>query len=86
MGKLALNGGEPVVKGTLGKRWPIFGEKEEKGLLEVLHSGEWNRRDKVDEVGEAFTAYQDAKYGIPLANGTVRTTVRLKSGGRERGG
>ena len=30
MGKLALNGGEPVVKRALGKRWPIFDEKEEK--------------------------------------------------------
>ena len=40
MGKLALNGGEPVVKHTLGKRWPIFDEKEEKALLEVLHSRE----------------------------------------------
>ena len=79
MGKLALNGGEPVVKGTLGKRWPIFDEKEEKALIDVLHSGEWNRRDKVDEVGEAFAAYQDAKYGIPLANGTVALQCALKA-------
>ena len=85
MGKLALNGGEPVVKGTLGKRWPIFDEKEEKALLEVLHSGEWNRRDKVDEVGEAFAAYQDAKYGIPLANGTVALQCALKAAGVNAG-
>ena len=56
MAVLALNGGEPVVTSTLGKRWPIFGEREEKALLEVLHSGEWNCRDKVAEVGEAFAA------------------------------
>ncbi len=85
MGKLALNGGELVAKGTLGKRWPIFDEKEDKALLEVLHSGEWNRRDKVDEVGEAFAAYQDAKYGIPLANGTVALQCALKAAGVNAG-
>ena len=85
MGKLVLNGGEPVVKRMLGKRWPIFDEKEEKALLEVLHSGEWNRRDKVDEVGEAFAAYQDAKYGIPLANGTVALQCALKAAGVSAG-
>ena len=85
MGKLALNGGEPVVKGTLGKRWPIFGEKEEKALLEVLRSGEWNRRDKVDEVGEAFATYQDAKYAVPLANGTVALQCALKAAGVDAG-
>lgn len=85
MRKLALNGGEPVIKGTLGKRWPIFDEKEEKALLEVLHSGEWNRRDKVDEVGEAFAAYQDAKYGVPLANGTVALQCALKAAGVNAG-
>ena len=83
--ELALNGGEPVVKHTLGKQWPIFGEQEEKALLEVLHSGEWNRRDKVDEVGGAFAAYQDAKYSIPVANGTVALQCALKAAGVDAG-
>ena len=81
MAKLALNGGEPVVKSGLGKSWPIFDETEENALLEVLRSGAWNRREKVDEVGEKFAAYQDAKYGIPLANGTVALQCALKAAG-----
>lgn len=81
MAKLAINGGEPVVKSGLGKSWPIFDETEEKALLEVLRSGAWNRREKVDEVGEKFAAYQDAKYGIPLANGTVALQCALKAAG-----
>ncbi|MCZ6680012.1 MAG: DegT/DnrJ/EryC1/StrS family aminotransferase [Candidatus Poribacteria bacterium] len=85
MAKLALNGGEPVVRRTLGKPWPIFDEREEKALLEVLHSGAWNRRDKVDQVGEAFAAYQDATYGIPLANGTVALQCALKAAGVDAG-
>ncbi|MDE0314126.1 MAG: DegT/DnrJ/EryC1/StrS family aminotransferase [Candidatus Poribacteria bacterium] len=81
MAKLAINGGEPVVKSGLGKSWPIFDETEENALLEVLRSGAWNRREKVDEVGEKFAAYQDAKYGIPLANGTVALQCALKAAG-----
>ncbi len=81
MAKLALNGGDPVVKSGLGKSWPIFDETEENALLEVLRSGAWNRREKVDEVGEKFAAYQDAKYGIPLANGTVALQCALKAAG-----
>ena len=81
MAKLALNGGDPVVKGGLGKSWPIFDETEEQALLAVLHSGAWNRREKVDEVGAKFAAYHDAKYGIPLANGTVALQCALKAAG-----
>ena len=81
MAKLAINGGEPIVKSGLGKSWPIFDETEENALLEVLRSGAWNRREKVDEVGEKFAAYHDAKYGIPLANGTVALQCALKAAG-----
>ena len=50
-----------------------------------MRSGEWNRRDKVDEVGAAFAAYQDAKYGVPLANGTVALQCALKAAGVNAG-
>ena len=36
MAKLAINGGESVVKRGLGKSWPIFDETEEIALLETL--------------------------------------------------
>ena len=81
MAKLAINGGEPVVKHGLGKGWPIHDETEENALLEVIRSGAWNRREKVDEVAEKFAAYHDAKYGIPLANGTVALQCALKAAG-----
>ena len=81
MAALAINGGEPVVKGGLGKSWPVFDETEENALLAVLRSGAWNRREKVDEVGERFATFQDAKYGIPLANGTLALQCALKAAG-----
>ena len=36
MAKLAINGGEPVVKGGLGKILPIFDETEDNAPLETL--------------------------------------------------
>ncbi|MHC4363377.1 MAG: hypothetical protein ACYSTZ_11155 [Planctomycetota bacterium] len=41
MSKLAVNGGKPLrnVKVDPWPRWPVWDEKEEKGLLEVLRSG-----------------------------------------------
>ena len=33
---LAINGGEPVVKGSLRKGWSIFDETEKIALLETL--------------------------------------------------
>lgn len=81
MAKLAINGGEPVLNRMLGKSWPIFDETEETVLLEVLRSGAWNRREKVDEVAEKFAKYHDTQYGIPLANGTVALQCALKAAG-----
>lgn len=79
MAHLAIHGGEPTVQNGLGRSWPIFDETEENALLDVLRSGAWNRREKVDEVGEKFAAFQGAKYGIPLANGTVALQCALKA-------
>ena len=36
MARLAINGGEPVVKVSLRKGWPIFDETEENAPLETL--------------------------------------------------
>ena len=81
MAKLAINGGDPVVKQGLGKGWPIHDETDENAVLGVIRSGAWNRREKVDEVAERFAAYHDAAYGIPLANGTVALQCALKAAG-----
>ena len=85
MAKLALHGGEPIVKGPLGKSWPTFDAREEQALLKVLHSGSWNSGDKVDQASQAFAAYQNAKYGIPVANGTVAIQCALKTVGLQAG-
>ena len=92
MAKLAINGGPKTIKRPLGKTWPIYGKREEKALLEVLHSGSWwrggfaNAADsKVWQFEEAWAEYQDAKFCVAVTNGTQAIECALKSAGVEAG-
>lgn len=91
MANLAINGGEPVVKRPLGKSWPIFDEREEKALLEVLRSGHWWRgglepsESKVSQFEDRFASYCQAKHGIAITNGTQALECALKAAGVEAG-
>lgn len=79
MRNLAINGASPV-RTELFSSWPLFDEREEHAVLEVVRSGVWGLRGKkIAEFEEQFAAYQSAKYGICLANGTVSLIVALKA-------
>jgi len=84
--KLAINGGPAEATELKQKipRWPTASEKVKKALLEVLDNGKWCRiylGSKAEQFEKAFVAYQDAKYGIAVANGTVSLELALKTGG-----
>ncbi|NOY83075.1 MAG: DegT/DnrJ/EryC1/StrS family aminotransferase [Kiritimatiellaeota bacterium] len=92
MQTLALQGGSKVVDRPLGKKWPVYGREEEKALIETLHSGIWWRggypdakASKVGQFEDAFAAYQDAKFGVAVTNGTAALECALKSVGVEAG-
>jgi len=69
---LAILGGESV-KTRPFPGWPYYDEKEEKALLEVLHSGVWWRTPgtKTLEFEQKFAQYHQAKHGIACTNGTA---------------
>ena len=69
--KPALLGGRPV-RGTPFPSWPVIDEREEKALLEVLHSGKWYRGDgqTVSRFEEAYARLTGARHCIATANGT----------------
>ncbi len=84
--KLAVNGGPSEAAELKQKipRWPRVTEKAKKALLEALESGRWCRiyaGSKAEQFEKAFAAYQDAKHGIAVANGTVSLELALKTGG-----
>lgn len=87
--KLAVDGGVPVR--TEGFReWPIYDEREQKLLMEVLHSGKWGGvggvkskefEPKIPEIEKRFAQYQDARYAIACCNGTIAITIALQAAG-----
>src|SRR5438552_2262309 len=98
MATLALLGGEAVTKARLGKAWPIRGHDEEEAVLAVVRSGVIThcvgtrrggypdaKQSKVGQFEEAFAAYQQAKYGIAVTNGTQALECALKAADVEPG-
>lgn len=83
---LAIEGGAPARPGSW-PFWPVFGEREEELLLEVLHSGNWSELtgDKVATFTERFAAFQGAKYGVCVPNGTLALEVGLEALGVQPG-
>jgi dTDP-4-amino-4,6-dideoxygalactose transaminase len=76
MSELAINGGTPL-RTAPWPSWPIFDEREEQALLEVLRSGRWWYGEKVKEFEEAFAAFQDAAFGVSCTSGTSALKLGL---------
>jgi L-glutamine:2-deoxy-scyllo-inosose/3-amino-2,3-dideoxy-scyllo-inosose aminotransferase len=84
MSRLASRGGKPVrnVRRNPWPRWPVWDEREEKSLLEVLHSGVWSYNGpKEKRFDEAFAKFTGTKYALSLANGTVTLQLALEACG-----
>lgn len=81
-GRLAVDGGQPVRTKPF-PAWPIWGEREEQLLLEVLYSGNWSTLtgDKVTTFAAQFAAFQGARYGICVPNGTMALELALRAVG-----
>ena len=82
MSKLAINGGNPVkdVKKDPWPAWPVWDERDEKALLEVLHSGVWSYNGpKEQEFNRLFAEFTGVKYAVSAANGTVTLQLALEA-------
>lgn len=79
MVKLAIKGGEPVRRKPF-PRWPVFDEREMRALKDVLESGLWGvGGQRKREFEERFAAYQHAKYGVAVTNGTAALEISLRA-------
>ncbi|MEJ5367738.1 MAG: DegT/DnrJ/EryC1/StrS family aminotransferase [Bryobacteraceae bacterium] len=76
----ALLGGTPVRKEPFPS-WPVFGEPEEQGLLNVLRSGRWYRGngDHVRRFEEAWARATGARHCLATCNGTSALFVCLNA-------
>lgn len=84
--RLAVDGGSPVRTQPFPE-WPIFGELEEKLLLETVRSGNWGgvNPDKIKSFEEKFARLHDAKYAVSVNNGTVAISIALLAAGVDAG-
>ncbi len=84
MSRLALKGGTPVrdVKSHPWPKWPVWDEREERALLDVLHSGVWSYNGpKEKQFNEAFAQFLGTRYALSMANGTVTLQLALEACG-----
>jgi dTDP-4-amino-4,6-dideoxygalactose transaminase len=93
MERLAVNGGKPVRTDAFPS-WPIFGELEERMILEVIRSGKWGGTgtvlskqfsEKLPVMEKQFARLHDADYAVSVVNGTVAITVALQAAGIQPG-
>lgn len=84
MPRCALVGGKKI-RNKPFHPWPVYGQREEKLLKQVLRSRYWGGYPYpapfYDKAGELFARAHDARYGLPVANGTVALEVALKACG-----
>ena len=82
MKKLAVNGGSPLrdVNTNPWPTWPVWDQKEEKALLEVLNSGIWSYNGPKElEFNKEFAAFTGTSYAISAVNGTVTLQLALEA-------
>jgi len=85
-GSLAILGGTPVRTEPFPP-WPVFGEPEERRLLEVVRSGKWGKigAEQVVSFERAFAQYHQARHAVAVVNGTTGLRIALLAMGIEAG-
>ncbi|MGI6086654.1 MAG: DegT/DnrJ/EryC1/StrS family aminotransferase [Kiritimatiellia bacterium] len=78
--KLALAGGK-AVRSKPFTEWPVFGPEERENLLRVFDSGKWWYGEQVQEFERRYAEFQDAKYGVTFANGTLALEAAMAANG-----
>jgi dTDP-4-amino-4,6-dideoxygalactose transaminase len=82
MAELAVNGGTPV-RTAAYPAWPEWDARELDAVTGVIRGGNWGGFPEpgtnASRFEEAFAAYQGARHGVLMANGTVTMEVALKA-------
>lgn len=79
MGHLAITGGTPVRTEPFSP-WPVYDEREEKALLETLHSREWGIGSKqIEDFETEFAEFCRAKHAVTCTNGTDAIYIALQA-------
>lgn len=87
MEKLALLGGEPVIKETPEWlfKWPIITEEDEAAALEVIRKNKFSGTDITEAFCEEFAAWIGSKYALAFSSGTLSLQAVMFAIGLEEG-
>jgi dTDP-4-amino-4,6-dideoxygalactose transaminase len=82
MAELAINGGSQV-RGTKYPAWPAPDDEYVAAVTDAVRGGDWGGYPEPGRFGgafeEAFSAYQGARHGILMGNGTITMEVACKA-------
>ncbi len=79
--KLAILGGKPIREKPF-QPWPVWDEREEQSLQNVLHSGVWgisNGLTEVEQFEHEYAEIHQARFGCAVCNGTIALEVSLRA-------
>lgn len=87
MEKLALLGGEPVIKEEPKElfAWPILTEEDKEAAVDVIVNNRFSGREITEKFQEEFAAWQGRKYAIAYCNGTASLQSAMFAIGLGRG-
>jgi dTDP-4-amino-4,6-dideoxygalactose transaminase len=77
----AILGGKPVRSARPTRTWPIIGDEDATGLLDVLRSGVWNRLNgrRVAKFEEKWAEMLGAKHVLATSSGTTALFAALNA-------
>src|SRR5262249_15624936 len=80
--KLAVHGGSPV-RTRPWPAWPVWDEEDARAVADVVRSGRWfgPTGTQVKVFGDAWAAYQNARFCAPCTNGTQALEIALRAAG-----
>lgn len=75
----AIIGGTPVRADNSWPSWPQHDEAERELIEATLQSGKWSsaRGQQASRLASEFATFHDARYGVPLANGSCSLEAAL---------
>ena len=87
MEKLALLGGEPVIKEEPKElfAWPILTEEDKEAAMDVIVRNRFSGREITEKFQDEFAAWQGRKYAIAYCNGTASLQSAMFAIGLGRG-
>ena len=85
MPKLAINGGPAAARDFRVPQWPIVTTEDKVAVLDALESAHWCLGPKARTFGTAMAKAHDAKYCVPVSNGTTAIQLALRAAGVRAG-